>query len=383
MPDRHTDEELARIMRAGLAARAAQAPDRLSRRPGATRSGPRLWPLAAAASVVLLLAVPLAVRWAGTGERPPGQGPGVLDSPAASPVPADWRVESYGGIQVRVPPEWGWGGAPFTSEWSGSKPLGCGATTAFVVPGSDTYESVDHSTPFVGRPAMMTDACEGYDLRFTTPHVDAVWLDSPIETGTATYEAGMVGETIAVGGRRITVFSRDDSLRRRIIGTAEAFGHQDGNGCPATGVSDAEPAPGGAFEPTSLSVCVYGDLEGERVLVWSGRRSAAQARAYVDAFARAAAPDPHPCREPDGGQWVALGVHGAGGGEESRWDVVRFACGRIESAGPTVAGERATATAPLEVATVEPWAGGGVLAYAWGGGKIGGDLSRFFRPTMG
>ena len=38
-------------------------------------------------------------------------------------MPADWRYESYDGVQVRVPPDWGWGGAPIGT---GADETSCG-----------------------------------------------------------------------------------------------------------------------------------------------------------------------------------------------------------------------------------------------------------------
>ncbi len=69
-------------------------------------------------------------------------------------VPANWRVESYDGVQLRVPPDWGWGGVPRPAGFGGGFSM-CG-DGAFAYPGphGETLfkESVD--MPYVGRPYL-------------------------------------------------------------------------------------------------------------------------------------------------------------------------------------------------------------------------------------
>lgn len=384
MPEQYDDERLGRIMRAGLHERAAGVGDRLSQpaRAGHRSRAPWLLGVAATAVAVAVVGVPLTLQ-AVDDQGPRDHRGAAATDPALPPgAPDDWRVESYGGIQVRVPPTWGWGGAPFEESWTGGDVIGCGSTTAFVVPGSDDYEFVDQDTPFVGRPAMMTDACEGYDLRFTFPQVDAVWLDSPIGVGVRDLRGGQVAETVEVGDLRATVFSRDDELRRRILGTAEAVA-VDGNGCPnRPGMMPR--ADRGSLVPESMSACLYDTEGGTTTLVWSGIRSARQASDYVAAYdARSAAYDPlRVCGAPASGQWIALGIHGTDGG--TRWDVVSFECGQVVAAYRSAAGEVAPAAAPLAEDTVRPWAGGGVRAYAWGPTRgAGGKMDDFFRGILG
>jgi hypothetical protein len=380
MPERYDDEKLARIMRRGLRERAAHAADRLSH-PVPSGHRPRaLWLLGVAAAAVAVAGVPLtlqAVDNQGTSTDP------VVTDPAMPPgAPDDWRVESYGGIQVRLPPTWGWGGAPFEESWTEGRVTGCGSTTAFVVPGSDNYEFVDKDTPFVGRPAMMTDACEGYDLRRTFPEVDSVWLDSPVGVGVRDLRGGQVAETVEVGALRVTAFSRDGRLRQRILATAEEV-TVDGNGCP-THPGAMPTTDHGSLEPEFMSACLYDSQDGTTTLVWSGIRNAAQARDYVAAYDDESATydPPRVCDSPASGQWIALGIHGTDGG--TRWDVVSFECLQILSAYRTGAGEPAAPASPLAEDTARPWAGGGVRAYAWGPMRgAGGKMEEIFRGILG
>ena len=121
-------------------------------------------------------------------------GPAV-DSTSTGGVPDDWRYESYEGVQVRVPSDWGWGGAPMGS---GDQLSLCGDQRAAVVPNIDGLRLTDHS-PFVGRPVMMSDACQ---VRRRRPEpgrqAPAVWFGSPMPVGTDT-SGDQVAQTLAVG----------------------------------------------------------------------------------------------------------------------------------------------------------------------------------------
>ena len=45
-------------------------------------------------------------------------------------APADWRYESYDGVQVQVPATWGFGGAPLHADFFHGRLASCGANQA-------------------------------------------------------------------------------------------------------------------------------------------------------------------------------------------------------------------------------------------------------------
>lgn len=82
-------------------------------------------------------------------------------TPPSGKVPANWRVESYNGVQLRVPPDWGWGGVPMKDFGGGDDLMMCG-TGAFAYPGpsGETLFKENVEMPYVGRANYyMTDDC--------------------------------------------------------------------------------------------------------------------------------------------------------------------------------------------------------------------------------
>jgi hypothetical protein len=371
MPE-YDDETLELIMREGLESRAASAATQLIDPPGprggvVRRPRRRLVALAAAAAVAVTGGVSFAALHSG--------GPGQV---AVDPgqVPADWRYESYQGVQVRVPPTWGWGGEP---TGSGDQLIQCGDPVA-VVPETDGAATQD-GMPYVGRPVMMSDACQGGLAGSALwPQASAVWLGSPLPAGTDTAADGRVATTVAVGGQHVTVFSTDAGLRAQILSTAEAA-TVDGNGCPSDPIRVPAPGPVDDRAPASMSVCVYD----EGRLLWSSRHDAQQAADYVDAFERASATyDPSSlCSSEPAGQWVAIGVdYGVAG---TRWDIANFECPALVGTYTYGSrGKQSPTQAPLTPLTVSPWAGGGVKAYVAGPvDPHSADLSPYFRGMLG
>jgi hypothetical protein len=315
------------------------------------------WVAVAAAVAVIAGGAAAAREHAGDTSRTPTAGqPGP---PGAGPLPDDWRYESYDGVQVRVPPTWGWGGAPMSPTGDGQL-YDCGSSAAFVVPGSDAYEFVDDTVPFVGRPAMMTDACQGPAM---APGADAVWLGSPLPVGTDS-SGKVVAETIALAGQHVSAFSDDSALRSQILGTAEAV-TTDANGCPTEPRKAPAPGPADGAQAASLSVCVY---DGGRLL-WSTTKDQQHAQDYVDAFSQASATFDAAslCTKEPVPQWVAVGVHDTDPNAPVRWDIVNFDCDRIVGTYTYGSqGKQSQTEAPLVPATVAPWAGGGIKAYVAG-----------------
>ncbi len=117
------DDELEQLMRTGLHRKANEVADHgryaeLARQGAHHRRHTRVGLVAAVAAAVLVGGVALADL---RGDEPQAtQSAGPTPSGETSQtgggstptVPADWRVESYGGVQLYVPPEWGWGGVP-------------------------------------------------------------------------------------------------------------------------------------------------------------------------------------------------------------------------------------------------------------------------------
>jgi hypothetical protein len=352
----YDDDQLGQIMREGLSARADRIEGRLGailpRRP--SRRG--RWLAVAAAAALVAAGVPLA--WQALSDDDTRRTPSVLDLV----VPADWRAESYGGVQVRVPPSWAEAYGPMPSDDSlGDGPLWC-------ADGSDR--------PYVGRPVFGSDVCMVFDPEQQAPTVDSVWFGAPLPGGTRDVGA-FTRVTREIGGSSITVTTRDPALGEQILSTASAV-DVDANGCRThlDGPPAADAVAGAASVP--FGICLYDvapDLS--TTLVWSGAADAAAGASYVRAVddARAAGGEVAGCRRAPAGQWVALGVAGPldeSGGPAVRWDVVDFACKKLLST---------DGDAPLIRADVRPWSSDGVRAYVTG--PVSGDWSGLFRGMLG
>jgi hypothetical protein len=399
MPEQYDEDRLARIMRAGLHANADQAGDRLSR-PVTSGHPPRTpWLLAVAAAVAVAVGVPLTFQALDGGG---GGGGGdrrdqVVTDPAVPPaVPDDWRVESYGGIQVRVPPMWGWGGAWFHAPWEGDRVMDCGAVP-HVVPGDPDDESAPEDSPYVGRPLMMSDVCSIVGLpnapERPAPQADSVWIGAAVEPGTEDLGNGYVRETVRVreptqfGDGTVSVTSDDPALRRQILATAVAVG-VDAHGCRSDATWQEFPAGRiGDLEATSLSVCLYETYQGETTLIWSDRRSADDARQYVDQVeATSDTYDPMRfCTDQPDGQWLAVGAVAADG--ETAWTAVTMGgCAQILWHYQAEGDPESVAASPVNPETVAPWATPAVRAYVvgpvdWQEWADGGE--NFFRGYLG
>jgi hypothetical protein len=192
------DDELEAMFRASLtnhASEAVPAADPVaSAYAGARRRRRRLIGgiAGAAATVLIAPAAVLAVTL--------GQGGSNVADPG---VPGGWRVESYNGIELRVPPTWGWGASPAT-------------------PGPNHCLPVK---PYVGRPmGLGEDDC-------LSGHIPShVWFDSPEPVGSQPGET-----TVHVKGLtefNITVADSSASDRQRILDSIHRV-TTDANGCSA------------------------------------------------------------------------------------------------------------------------------------------------------
>ncbi|MCA0178631.1 MAG: hypothetical protein LCH77_03330 [Actinobacteria bacterium] len=395
-----TDNDLETMIRAGLRRHAADAPTDLGAPlPSSgevtadsdlpTHAHSRLRWLAPAAAAAVAIAVPggILVRNLLSDGSATVASPSTSTlaqqnptrDPAARPagIPADWRSESYAGVQVWVPPTWGWGGAPARFDWNGGESIDCASWRAYTRPGSSAYEQMSADLPYVGRPVMMTDACAGAGGGH--PSVDAVIFGAvAIEPGTETYSDGMVRETRNVGSVGVTVFSKDAALRAQILDSASEVS-VDANGCPTVAPDVGKHSTWSATgEATGMSVCAYDQSDR---LLFSTTSSPAAAATYAAATTkgeplgegRTAAP----AKEYDR---VFIRVTLASG--QGRFDhfspsdgqyVVRDAAGRLVTVAATEA-------------NVAPWAknNGAVKAYVAGGSwSDSAPWQRWFRGILG
>ncbi|MGC4109994.1 MAG: hypothetical protein QM747_06140 [Nocardioides sp.] len=295
--------------------------------------------------VVAAVAVALGVGYV---VRDPGSPAGALSVLHPS-APADWRYESYAGVELQVPPSWGWGASPIrASAFDTPGHLGaCGTADPTVWPAAGDDLTPTDGGGFVGRPAVVSARCVQWGADGTFPGGHAVWFASPLPTGEK-----RVGTTIAetrdVGDQHVTVFSGDPLLRRRILDSARQV-DVDANGCPTTPV--AAPTPGPSLPtPVSLSVCVYSQDTGVSRLLYSAQLPQPTARRYAAQVARGGTTRSS-CPSLNG-HWVALGLNGM---DSTRWDVVNLGCDRIQ-----LAGGRGAALTP---SSVRSWAVDGVPAY--------------------
>lgn len=352
---RYDDEQLGEIMREGLHAHA----DRLEAATpvvGRSRRRPRaaVWLGAAAAAAVVAVGVPLVVDAMNDSDVPP-----VASAPD---VPDDWTFESYGGVQVRVPPSWAPGFGPMEEGVRDAGPSGVWCFDNFA------------STPYVGRPTYGSDVCHFFPAdRPDPPAFDSLWFGAPVPNGTR-----QIGDytqvTTTVAGLSVTATTRNPALGEQILSTAEAV-DIDAHGCQTQldePPSPQVPAVADTAEVTPLSVCLYDvgtDLKG--TLIWSDLVEV-DTSAYSQALAAARGGDELAlCKRAPEGEWVALGwdtVDSSG----ARWDVVDFACGKIMTA---------DGAAHLTRETVDFWASDGTRAYIAGPGS--GDWSGLFRGMLG
>ena len=204
------------------------------------------------AVMVALLLCGLAACGPETADGPTAGQSTPRQSPSAEPehaLPAGWRWESYGGVQVGVPGDWGWGnGTQRLSQW-------CIANEA------ETARSI------VGRPGPATlVACPGQDR---SPSPETLIENTGQVVGFSRTEDRSDGvshegdrTTVRLHGVVATVQARP-VLRRRIVETVHRVG-VDSFGCPAThpisNDPDRRPEPAdvaGLKEVSAVSACKY------------------------------------------------------------------------------------------------------------------------------
>ena len=298
-----------------------------------------------------------------------------LPTVAGDPLPSQWRTEVWRDVQIEVPDSWALGYAPM-AEGDGALLCGIGV-----------HESTRR--PYVGRPGYGSDMCQSVELEDLVLDGEGVWFGSPLPEGEVLAKSGFRQTTVVAGDSRLTVSTRDDTVRERILDSVEVV-VEDANGCPARPRATRGHPVEGYGAPAYLSVCVYaGDGPGPPVREWSERLGRSEAEGLVSAVeqrvpgacpARCLAP----CFVPPSAQTVLLRVHGknrgedepVAGGDMPRDYLVQLGdCSSLEVAAD---GMRFDQTPDL----VRPWAGEGVRTYVVGNGPSR-ALDRYFRPIWG
>jgi hypothetical protein len=358
------DAGLEQAMRDGLERRAQRADtavpvadrartDVRRRRAGRVTAG-----LAAAAVVVAGL---ITVALDRDDRAEPGPGGPPVASDTVSPIDGVWRTEYWHDLQVDVPDDWGWGGAP----------PACGVGPS-VSSGGQPIAS-DSGIPYVGRPISSTDMCVGAP---SPPTASYVWFGAERDVGVVDLGAGYVEETVEVDGSVLTVASDDEALRERILSSATG-GETCLSELETLDGSFPDVVPGDVKRQADvLNVCVYqsrdGNPVGPKELVYATALDLGGLHAYLAALEGGAEPRSQcPGAAYVEREWVVLEI-GTADGQVFRRDVVHLVCPGIDI---DVTGLRVGKTVPLTPALVDPWAVEGIGAVVHG--PTSGDFATF------
>ncbi|BCJ39774.1 hypothetical protein GCM10010168_93530 [Actinoplanes ianthinogenes] len=182
---------------------------------------------------------------------PVGTAAGPRPDPSAPVLPAGWRWESYGGVEVGVPGEWGWGDRGLRLDaWCIDGPGG--------------------KPPVVARPGAGVPliACMGAatDLAHTGTVVG--FGDAASETDGITRDGDRVTVTL---GKVEVIVQTPAELRERILATIHKV-TVDAYGCPATHSLKTRPTDVTKLhDVTAVSVCRYRLSENDPTLLSSLR----------------------------------------------------------------------------------------------------------------
>jgi hypothetical protein len=368
------DAELERMMCGGLERRAGDADVAVpvaqrARASVRRRHRGRLAMGLAAASVVAVAAI------AALDSTPPPPTP-----PEDRPVPAgpditEWRTEYWADMQVDVPADWGYGGAPMLEA---GDVISCFSEQMLAADGQRLRDG-QAQVGYVGRPIWMTDVCEMYKHHALQPQtVPYVWLGADVEVGSVDLGDGFVQETVEVNGSTLTVGTDDPELRRRILDSARG-GEMCLSEVEVQGSIEHDGALATDRQPTSMIVCAYRAEEpGEATLTYASRIGPAAAKEYLHQVERAGpSEDQCPNLDYEENEWVVLELTTDDGRATDR-HVVHFVCPGIDVDADSLRGLE-TITLTSEMA--RPWAVGGIPAVIYGptGGK-GGMLDSFIGP---
>ncbi|MFL6003767.1 MAG: hypothetical protein ACJ72P_13240 [Nocardioides sp.] len=232
-------------------------------------------------------------------------GPGAH---SGDPLPTQWRTEYWHGISVDVPAEWAYGGAPMVN---GGDTVACWAGAMVSAAGARVRDGEERSTPYVGRPIVLTDLCQTFPFigpDTDPPAVPSVWLGAHLETGTDHLGDGWVRETVEASGTTVTVTSDDADLRRRILASVGGLGLCTSSMPGPTRVHDM--LIEGYGRPKSLEVCVYRRTgSGELGLAYGTLLGPQAARAFGAAVARADSRRMK-CGDEPPSEWITLQMTG-------------------------------------------------------------------------
>ncbi|ADB30154.1 hypothetical protein Kfla_1050 [Kribbella flavida DSM 17836] len=277
--------------------------------------------VARTASAVVLACAAVATTITGIGAL----GNDTSGPPAATSQPAadGWHWESYRTVQVQVPD--GWADSSYSHLWT------CPDREILAAAGTPTDRPAPRRQPLVGRPyrgAVFTIDCGPVSpLPERVPHL---WFgEGNRTTGVTQYDHGWADEVRIVNGIRLTVFSNDPALRRRILDSAEPIGTTDAYGCAPTapdflaaGRPPSGPGLTGIGEVSSIKVCAYAfdSRAGGPALSAGDEITGDQARRLTDALR--AAPEgsgpnePYNCRTPDERDDILLTLRGSAGEQQ-------------------------------------------------------------------
>jgi hypothetical protein len=149
-----------------------------------------------------------------------------------------WHWESYKTVQVQVPSSW-------TQYISGPAPC-----TAFA---NSAVPSVGRLNGWLGK-NWYTCSDAVLPLNRRQPYL---WFDDVQAPGIKRYDAGWAEETRLVAGTKISVLTKDDTLRRRILDSARPITGTDYYGCAPTDLGPQGTGLDAKDQITSADVCEY------------------------------------------------------------------------------------------------------------------------------
>lgn len=217
------------------------------------------------------------------------------DRPAhvAAPHPSGWRPESYDGIQLWVPPSWGWGEVPHRSA-DRLVSCGFGAYSSTAITTNLRFLRIgSRYPPYVGRPAALGSGCPP----MLPPMAAHVWFDSPLPVG-----SGVEQTTVRVTGVtsfNVTVADPNGTERETIIASIERVA-VDANGCPRGPDDFGRLRPRAVADQSpvlvrSVSLCLFaGGNAGDEALYYSTRvlgRTAQEVTASLEEVPGTTTPD--------------------------------------------------------------------------------------------
>ena len=271
---------------------------------------------------------------------------------AVDPVPSDWRAESWRGLTVSVPADWGWSAAP--------------------IGGNTLCDERSQAPGYVGRPVALTDVCSSYvEGEFPNgQRAPYVWLGTGLDPGVVDLPGDeWVQETVEAYGSTLTVASDDAELRADVLASARPT-----QLCPAELTGEPEPAQTSSIDniltaAKGLTVCAYhADSQGSVTLTYAAERDDVAAEAWL-ALIRGRHDRLRCGSEQEASEWVVLRFEGTGEmGDET---LFREVVVHLAGAGcPRVQMDAGTALV-LTPELVAPWATGGIPAVVYGpsGGK--------------